>query len=88
MKDEDAKKWVNIWCRNMVTWATILKSKPSKYVQQNTNRPKYTKMKLFELVKEKEITDADLKQLETYADRLFVIGLRRIFKTQSKRSQK
>ena len=43
MKDKDAKRWIDIWCRNMTTWATILKkANPSKYVQHNTNRPKYT----------------------------------------------
>ena len=43
MKDKDAKRWIDIWCRNMTTWATILKkANPSKYVQNNTNRPKYT----------------------------------------------
>ena len=43
MKDKDAKKWINIWCKNMITWATILKkANPSKYVQDdNITRPKY-----------------------------------------------
>ena len=44
MKDKDAKKWITIWCKNMVTWATILKkANPSKYVQDDDiTRPEYT----------------------------------------------